>query len=623
MRRLVFIILFLMLMLMLGFFSLRERPLPKADFTYALGDEIKTLDPAQAAWNKDIRIALGLWEGLASYHPETSAPVEGAAKLPPQISEDGLVYTFTLREEARWSNGDPVTAEDFIYGWRRAIEPGIAKDYAFLVEENISGAKEYVRWRNQAVKTLSLLRDLYKGRPVSPEDRQFIDSLALAGAQTENPNWEQIAGEYRRGHLAEQEARFRRVGLKALDEKHLQVTLARPIAYFLDLVPFSTLLPVHKKSLERLRMVPENPMDDLTLWNYDPQWAKPDYHHNGYPGVITNGPYQLKAWKFKQYMLFEKNPYYWDRDRVKSETILSRIIMEPSTSFLAYEQGEIDFIDEVTRLDFAPKLVELAKEGMRKDIHIRAAFGTYFYYFNCLERLPDGSKNPFRDRRVRMAFNLAVDKKALAEKVKKIGNPPAYNLIPPDSIPGYSCPPGPGYDPERARQMLAECGYPQGQGLPTIEILYNSGMGHETTAQAIAEMWEKNLQIKTALRGKELKTFDDDKENQRFMVLRASWFGDYNDPTTFLDMLTTGNGNNDAGFSLPEYDALVKKAETCRDAKERMAILAQAENMLIQEQVPFMALYYYVNLLAYRPEVKGVYPNARDMYPFKYIYVEK
>jgi len=621
-NRLFVVLLILAAMAGIGYLALRERALPEAAFKYSIGDSIKTLDPARMAWNEDIRIGLALWEGLATYHPKTTAPIDGVAKIPPQISADGITYTFELRPGALWSNGDPVTAADFVYGWRRAIEPGTAHVYSFLIAENIAGAREYQNWRNRAVRVLGILRDKAEGKDIKQEDDEFFQKLNLPGANEKNPDWAGMERRFGDEHLGQMEERFARMGIKALDERHLEVKLVRPTAYFLDLAAFPTFLPIHKKSIELLR-VTEPAVADLTLWVFDPQWVKPNYHHKGYPGLVTNGAFMLTDWQFKRYMLFKKNSCYWDRENVKSESIMARIIPEASTSFLAYERGDLDWLRDLTRLDFAPALLEKMRTGERTDIHQDLSFGTYFYYFNCEKKLPDGSKNPFHQAQVRMAFNLALDKKAIAEKVRKVGNPVALNFVPPNAIKGYYCPSGPEYNPLKARQMLADAGFPDGRGLPTIEILYNQGYGHEDVAEAISQMWEKELKVEVIIQGKELKSFDEDKTNHRFTVCRASWYGDYGDPTTFLDMMITGNGQNDAGFSYEPYDKLMAQASRCLDEQKRLQILAEAEKMLVQEQMPFLPIYYYVNLAAYRKDVKGIYPNPREMYPFKYIYKEK
>ncbi|MBN1436205.1 MAG: peptide ABC transporter substrate-binding protein [Sedimentisphaerales bacterium] len=618
MKRRLILLALLIFVVAITFFAFRESPLPQADFIYVLGDSIRTLDPAKMSWSEDIRIALGIWEGLAAYDPCTVEPISAVAYIPPDISPDGLTYTFQIRPNARWSNGDPVTAQDFLYAWRRAIEPGTAEDYAFLITDNIAGAADYSAWRNQAVRVLTLLRDLAQGKIIEPEDQTFLDSLNLIPASDTAPDYPAIAQQFRAQHLAEQDARFAQVAVQALDDQHLRVTLVRPTSYFLDLVAFSTFLPIHR-SIELLRETNDPTVTDLTLWVFDPQWVKPDYHRNNYPGLITNGPFTLADWQFKRYMLFQRNPYYWDRANVPSNRILARIIPQANTAFLAYEQGEVHWLNDVTRLDFAPRLIEQAQQGLRPDIHITPAFATYFYNFNCQPTLPDGSTNPFADPNVRLAFNLAIDKQAIVTQVLRRGNLPAYNFIPPNSIPNYYCPPGPSYNPQRARELLAQAGYPNGQNLPTVEILYNTGFGHETTAQAVAEMWRQQLNVSVALQGKEVKTFAADLQNHQFMICRASWFGDYGDPTTFLDKMISTNGNNDCAFNYPPYDQLMAQAAATIDPQQRLDILAQAETIITQQQLPIIPLYYYVNIAAFRPNVQGLYSNSRDMHPFKYL----
>ena len=625
MFRLFAVIVIFVIMIFLGVFALFENPLPKADFTYAIGDSIETLDPAQMSWHDENQLAMGLWEGLVSYHPKTLEPVEGVAYVPPRISADGRVYTFELRKDARWSNGDPVTAADFIRGWRRAIEPGIAKDYKFLLLDHIQGAKDYYDWRNQAVGILTHLRDLQdKKKPLAEvltEEPNFLEILNIFSPPSEPPHWPTIAERFRQHHLAEMDTEFANVGIQALDAHHLQVRLLRPVTYMLDLFGWVTFMPVHE-SIEILRVRDDPIVNDLTLWAYDPQWTKPDYHRNGYPGLVSNGPFYLNQWRFKRYMLLRRNPYYWDQKNVPSATMMVRIITEKNTAWLSYERGEVDWLDYLSTLDFTPTLIEQAKQQIRDDIHVSQSFASYFYNFNCKKRVVNDMPNPFLDARVRLAFTLAVDKEAIVTQVRKLGNPAAYHIVPPNSIVGYECSEGPRYDPARARQLLADAGYPEGKGLGALEILYNTGHDHETPAQAIAEMWRKNLGVEITLRGKEVKTFAEDKKNQRFLIARAGWFGDYMDPTTFLDLMRKDNGNNDSGFYDPDYEALMDEAAATLDPGQRLNILARAENLLLQEQMPILPIYYYVNVHAFRPNVKGLYTNARDTHPLKHIFVE-
>ena len=603
----------------LYFITHSQKEAPDVDIIYAMPSTIKTMDPAQMSLSDEIRIAMGLWENLFTYNPETSVSEAGVAYYPAGISEDFITWTFHLRPEAKWSNGDQVTAQDFIYGWRRAIEPGTADDYAYLVKDNIAGAGDYAQWRNDSVRVLTILRDMINGRDISAEDQQILDSHEFEGADAAEPDWQTIADKFRQEHVDSIEKEFARVGLKAIDDLTLEVKLSRPLTYFDNLVPFCTFCPIHRESCEKMRVTDDDIINFLTLWVYDPQWVKPDYHKNDYPGLITNGPFTFEEWQFKRYLLFEKNQYYWDKDTVKSNKIMAKITPESNSTFLAYERNEIDYIKSLSVMDFVDSLYQDMKAGNRDDIHHSKAFGCYYYQVNCNEKLNDGKPNPFHDKRVRMAFNLAINKKAIADNVIRMGNEPATLMVPPGIIPGYDCEPGPDYNPDRARELLAEAGFPGGEGLPAIDLFVSSPPeSHKKTAQAVAVMWEKELGVKVLIRAKEWKIFDEDRSKQDFMVCRAGWFGDYYDPTTFLDLLVTGNGQNHSKFSNAEFDSLMQKAYACVDPGDRLDILEQAEKLAMHEYMPIIPIYYYVTLEAYRPEIKGVTVNPRELHPMKY-----
>ncbi len=601
------------------FITHSQKEAPDVDIIYAMPGSIKTMDPAMMSLSDEIRIAMGLWENLFTYEPENSVSKEGVAYYPADISEDYKTWTFHLRPEARWSNGDQVVAQDFIYGWRRAIEPGTADDYAYLVKDNIAGAGEYAKWRNDAVRVLTILRDLINNREINEEDTKIIEDLKLEGADASEPDWQGIADKFRTDHMNNIEVEFEKVGLKAIDDLTLEVKLARPLTYFDNLVPFTTFAPVHRKSCEMLKVTDDDVINSLTLWVYDPQWVKPNYHYKDYPGLITNGPFTFREWQFKRYMLFEKNEQYWDKDNVKCQRIMAKVTPESNSTFLAYERNEIDYIKSLSVMDFVDSLYQDMKAGNRDDIHHSKAFGCYYYQVNCNEKLNDGTPNPFHDKLVRMAFNLAIDKKAIADNVIRMGNEPATLLIPPGIIPGYDCEPGPGYNPDKARELLSEAGYPGGEGLPPIDLFVSSPPeSHKKTAEAIAVMWEKELGVKVLIRAKEWKIFDEDRSNQAYMVCRAGWFGDYYDPTTYLDLLVTGNGQNHSKFSNPDYDALMQQAYVCVDPKKRLDILEEAEKLIMHEYMPVIPLYYYVTLEAFRPEIKGITINPRELHPMKY-----
>lgn len=618
-----------------------------AEFTLGNRGEIVTLDPHQMVWMQDFRVGMGLWEGLASYTPDDVQPAEGVALFPPEISADGKSYTFHLRPNARWSNGEPATAHDFAYGWRRAIEPGTAGDYVLLYLDNVAGAREYYDWRSRVVGAITAMRSLARGalvaagageslRPYAPTEivsavwggmppqpsavasQAELDAYEMTWrgrcrrlAELGEAYWRPLADRVLADHMQQMDARLANVGWRAIDDRTFEVRLVRPTAFFGELAAFATFYPVHRQSLERLRSItPEG------LWVYDPQWPKPDYRAHGYPGLISNGPFRLKEWRFKRYLLLEKNPHYWDAAHVPLNTMKIVAFESPTTSFLAFEQGKIDFLSELPA-EYTPELLAQARQGLRNDVHPFDSFGTYFYSLNCRPTMLDGTPNPFHDRRVRLAFNLAVDKQAICDSVVKLGNKPARAFVPPDSIPGYRSPEGLPYNPDRARQFLAEAGYPGGKGFPEVVFMMNTGGGHEGIAQVLAKMWQDVLGVRVDMRVMEIKALSDARKRGDFMVIRFAWYGDYTDPTTFLDLLQSENGNNDSKWSNAEYDALLAKAANTLDTKDRLALLSQAETLAMEREMPILPLYYYVNTFCYRPEVKGVYPNRRMINPLK------
>ena len=638
-----------------------------ADFTYAASSGLNTLDPAQMSWTKDLRVAINIWEGLTAYDPKTTAPIAGAARFPPRISPDGLVYEFTIRPDARWSNGDAVTAADFVRGWRRAVEPGTAGDYAALLVENIAGLRQYYNWRNYAVSVLTALDRLAGGWAIDAEAARALhhavqlselpalmdhfrtperapgelyDALAerLSASDTD---WRDVHRQYLRRHARACDERFAGTGIRAIDDSTLRVTLTQPCPYFLDLCAFPTFVPIHR-SIEHLReRYADLPLTEQGLVVYDQQWVKPDYHARGYPGLITNGPYRLADWQFKRRLRLVRNPYHREHDRIACPTIDRMVHSDPNTAVMAYETGDVDFLPGMD-VHYDHRLIQLSVSGQRPDFHNPDVLATHFYIFNCRDAEVLGRVNPFTDARVRRAFCMAVDKKLLVEKVLARGEPVSDHLVPVGLIAGYESPPALTADPVEARRLLAEAGYPDGRGLPAIDLLYNTAGVDEKTCQVLARMWREVLGARVELRGKEPKTFAEDKVNRRYAIARAGWYGDYNDPTTFLDIFRSDNGNNDAGYANRVYDDLLEQAGRvrCADqalargdgrartprlspATERMALLARAETILVREDCPLLPLYQHTNLMAVKPYVKGLYPNARLVFPFRYVTVKR
>lgn len=631
----------------LSVYSIHSRE-PKADLTYVNPSGIHTLDPARMSWLQDFRIALNIWEGLTSLDPETLQPVEGAARFPPAVSENGLTYTFAIRPDARWSNGDPVTAKDFIRGWRRGMEPGSATDYTFLFTDHIAGAKEYVAWRRDAVVVLTALSRLKDGWDITARQArglvlhpgfQRVRSLNAdvahdlehdAGGQDDGDvlaaklgrldvDWGVLHEEVLDEHATFMEERFARIGIEAPDDDTFIVRLTGHCPYFLDLMALPVFYPCHR-SIERLRERERGTLITAQgLVVYDPQWTKPKYPRNGYPGLITNGAYRMDDWIFKRRVRLTVNPFFRDADALSCRVIDMLVFENSNVALMAYEAGDVDFLPSMA-VSYGHEIARLVRTGRRDDFHLCPVLATYFWNFNCVSATVGPHRNPFVDARVRKAFSLVLDKERIVHNVLNRGDRVARSFVPPDTLPGYTPPEGLTRDVDRARSLLEEAGFGGGEGLGPIEVLYTAN--DERLAQAMAKMWERELGVHIELRAKESKTFAQDKINHRYMIARGNWYADYNDPTTFLNCLTTGNGNNDSGYTNDRYDELIAEADTLRDPIQRAAVLRRAEAIIVEEDCPILPIFHYAEPIAIKAYVKGLVPNARLWFPFRYVSVE-
>jgi oligopeptide transport system substrate-binding protein len=558
-----------------------DRPLPPADFTCINRGEVTTLDLQRMSWMQDLRIARVLAEGLTANDVFTweAAPKPAAADRW-EISADRRTYRFHIRDSARWSNGDRLRASDFVYSWRRAVLPDTAADFAGFALL-IKGAKGFFRWRTRALAEFQSGAGPHK------------DADAL---------WAATLAEFDRS-----------VGLRAIDDSTLEVELERPVPYFLDLAAFPTFFPVYPPLVSRF----EKPDPRTGRLDSRRDWTKPGL-------LVSNGPFELKVWRFRRDMRFEKNPHYWNADAIAIDSINIPSVEDLNAQVLSFSTGAADWLVEVGAR-YKPEMLArkaafydehraeyeaLKARGLdqfeidrrlppdpRKSIHSVPTFGTYFFNFNCLPRLRDGRTNPFADPRVRRAFVMAVDKRALVEEVQRVGNPIATTLVPVGSIGGYTSPKGLPFDPPAARRLLAEAGYATGKDFPlAVEILFNKEGDHDQVAQFLAKNWQEHLGVPVVLNQKEIKVFRDDLKSGNYMISRAGWYGDYGDPTTFLQTNRTGDGNNDRKYSNPAFDELLDRAAAELDPAARLKILEQAERVLVEEDLPFIPLCQYVTL---------------------------
>jgi oligopeptide transport system substrate-binding protein len=489
-------------------------------FIFNNGAEPETLDPHLMTGVPEHRIALALYEGLVREDPKTLAPLPGVAESW-EISADAKTYTFKLREGAKFSNGDPLGAEDFVWSWQRALSPKTASQYA---------------------------EQLY----------------AITNAKAFNE-----------GKLED----FAEVGVKAPDERTLVVTLDAPTPYFLELLSFQTLMPVHRATVE----------------GHAERWTRPGTH-------VGNGPFVLAEWRPRDQLVLTPNPHYWDAASVKLPKIRIKAMDDLNTAYAEYQAGKLHWMPAVPQ-------TKIDEVQAHPDYYVWPYLGSYFFRFNV-------TKPPFDDVRVRKAFTMSVDKKSVCQDVLKAGQIPATGYVPP-SIHGYEPVVGLPYDPAAANALMFEAGFPGGEGFPEVELLYNTNEAHKQVSEALAQMWRDRLGVTVKLRNMEWQTYLKDQRSLNYTICRAGWIGDYADPNTFLDMFVTDRGNNNTGWSNAEYDEALAAAAKEQDPAKRMAIFRRAEEILIKEDLPILPIYFYVNQGLKRPEVSGLHQNIRDLHPFQ------
>jgi oligopeptide transport system substrate-binding protein len=598
------------LLALVGVSVLSDRPLPRADLVFINGSDVNTLDPQRMSWMHDLRTARLLFEGLVRNDVLTDdfSIIPGVAERW-DISDDGTSYTFHLRKDAQWSNGEPVVAQDFRYSWRRAMLPDLVSDYVNMFM-NVKGASDFYTWREEQLAAFN--------------ERAFESAASQQRAAYEL--WDQTLQQF--DDL---------VAMKAPDEHTLIIELEQPVPYFLELCAFTVFAPVYEPLVAQY----ERPDPNTARLSRKPGWTKGGT-------LISNGPFRLTRWRMKRDMRFEKNEHYWDRENIAIDSIDIPSISDPNAGVLAYQTGALDWISDVTapyrgdmvaqKLDFLQEHKELVDEyraqGLdqfsidrllpqdpRAHTHAVSSFGTYFYNFNCKPKLPDGQANPFADPRVRRAFAMCLDKRSVADEVRRLGEPTASTLIPPGSIGGYSSPSGlPNIGDAqseeerqeiitRAKKLLDEAGFPDDF---IVSLAFNKDAGHDLIAQTIAKSWQSHLGVKTNLDQNELKIFREDLKNKDYMTARAGWFGDYGDPTTFLNINYSTDGNNDRAYNNPVYDALLDEAANELDPLKRMTLLSEAERIIMEEDLPMIPVFHYATIYMFDPhKITGISTHPR------------
>jgi oligopeptide transport system substrate-binding protein len=403
--------------------------------------------------------------------------------------------------------------------------------------------------------------------PATGAEYAYMPAMVIAGAQDFN---------------AGKTTDFATVGIKAIDDKTLEYTLTGPAPYFVDMTCHSSFWPVPQWAVEKSGS----------------EWTKP-------ANIVTNGPYLLREWKPQEYVFMVKNEKYWDAKNVKLRGIKILASDQDTTNYNMFKSGDVDWMHGIAN----SKIDEIK---LRPDYQASAQVGTYYYCLN-------STRKPMDNALVRKALAAAIDKQTLVDKVTKGGQIPTDEWVPP--MAGYTPQKGQGFNVEEAKKLLAQAGYPNGKGFPTLSIVYNTNEGHKAIAEYIQQQWKNNLNINVTLKNMEFKTFIDLRSKSHdFTIARHGWIGDYLDPNTMLDLFITGGGNNDGLYANAQFDKLISDARTAQ-GDARMKILEQAENILLTQDQALIPMYHYSNQdLIDTTKWGGWNATPLGFHPWKFIY---
>ena len=495
------------------------------------GSEPSSLDPHKVESDVENNIISDLFEGLVSVSP--------AGEIQPRLAEkwenkDNTVWTFHLRPGVTWSDGTAITAQDIVWSWQRLVSPLTASPYASY-----------------------------------PGNMHIVNGAEIAQGQKAPET----------------------LGVKAIDDATLEVTLTQPNAAFLAMLAHPSLVPLDKVLISR----------------YGDKWTKPEH-------IVTSGPYKLSQWVVNERIVAERNPRYWDN----AHTVINKVTYLPISSETAdvnrYKAGEIDIVYTVPINQFAQ-----LKKTMGDQLDVSPQLATYYYEFNT-------TRPPFNDPRVRRALNMALDKDIIAEKVMGQGQRPAWLISQPD-IGGVKL-----HNPEyaswprekriaEAKKLLSEAGYNETHPL-VFNLLYNTSESHQRIAIAASSMWKKNLGVEAKLQNQEWKTMLDAMHTHNFDAVRYAWIADYDDAATFLNNFRTGDSENTSQYSNPAYDEALRNAAKASDTTARGKFYQQAEDLLGQD-VPAIPVYHYVRTHLVKPWVGGFTPDKLGYYYSKDMYIKK
>ena len=521
-----------------------------AGFTVQYGSNPETLDPALNSAIDGANTIITIFEPLLLIN-ENNEVVGGQAESW-ETSEDGLTWTFTMRDGLKWSDGTDLNAKDFEYSFKRMVDPNTAAPYAETCLGMIDGFEEAAG---------------------------FPDA---DGNPTVEPNLDAL-------------------NVKASDDgKTLTIVLAYPCSYFDKIVAFAAMSPVQKATVEA---------------NGDAWCTSPDTY-------VCNGPFMITEWTPSERIVLTKNPNYvggWDSSKIVSESITLLLLEDSSASFAAYNSGEAQLIKDVPT-DEIPSLTKAEDGG---DFYVDTILGTYYVSLNL-------KRDAFKDAKVRRALSLAIDRDYVANTIMQGTYSTADSIVGPGIVDenGYFHDNGNApyisadYEANlaEAKKLLADAGYPNGEGYPTLEYSTNDAGYHVPLAEYLQQAWS-DLGITLTISKMEWSSFTAARRAGEYDVARNGWVMDYNDPSNMLDLFCSGNGNNDGKYSNPEFDAAIE-ASRVADVSEHFAQLHKAEDILM-EDTGCLPIAYYNDYWLQSPALKGTWHSPYGYWYLQYGYIEE
>ena len=613
-----------------------------AEFSLQNGSDPKTLDPARATGNIESRLIFALFEGLLRMMPEGEPdPETGLQPMTPQpaiaesyeVTDNGKTYTFHLRDDAIWSNGDPITSHDFAWSWQRMLHPETACEYTFQLF-SVPFAEKYAKaiveegdrvevemWdRPLDTETESSQQNFPRGtmlygtlrKIIKPNEPVFADDTPDDVRDDAMLDWQSswvyeidIAKEGTDGTIqwdADVDTQsfaididspvanettqrihgvlvaFGKLGsLETPDDHTFIVHLKDSIPYFPNLAAYYPLFAVNRECIET---------------HGSPLWTHSD-------NIVTSGPFRLKFRRLRDRLRLVKNEDYFAVNPNGFNSVDFLSMESLNTALNMYETGQLDWVTD-------PPTTLLEEIKKREDFISAPQLTVYFYRLNV-------NRKPLDDVRVRRAIAKAIDREQIVTQVTKAGQIPAFTIVPP-GLAGYTSAEGIAPNIDEAQQLLVEAGYPGGRGIPKITLLYNTSESHRAIAEVIQQQLLNNLNIKVELQNMEWGSFLDKTNQKDYDMARAGWIADYPDPNTFLDMWVTDGPQNNTNWSNKTYDKLVGQAAAESEPAKRMDLLRQAEQIWVDE-MPVIPIYFYTSLNMVKPDVAGFFPSAQDLHP--------